>query len=93
MNNDRLSTRYMTIGEAALYLDVNRITIRRWLKSGNLKGERIGHFTLILKTDIYSIASQQGIVGQPVQLSDKPILSGKARQGRGKWLGARQADL
>ena len=44
---------------AALCLDVNRRTIRRWLKSGKLKGERIGHFTLILKDDVRKIAVQE----------------------------------
>jgi excisionase family DNA binding protein len=51
----------MTIGQAASYLDVNRITIRRWIQSGKLKGEKIGKVTLILKTDIFAIAYQSEI--------------------------------
>ena len=69
---NNLRAMYMTIGEAALYLDVNRLTIRRWLKSGRLNGERIGHFTLILKDDVRRIAIQERMVASKGRMDSIP---------------------
>jgi len=56
-----LSDVYVSIGQAASFLLVNRLTVRRWLEQGKLRGERIGRTTLILKEDVWSVAQQRGI--------------------------------
>ena len=56
-----LSDRYITITEAALLLSVNRVTIRRWVKQGRLRAERIGKIKLTLRADILAIARERGI--------------------------------
>jgi len=50
---------YTTPGEASALLLVNRLTIRRWVKSGKLRGERVGSITLILKEDVQRIAQKR----------------------------------
>jgi excisionase family DNA binding protein len=54
----RLSDQYVSIGQAASLLSVNRATIRRWLKGGRLRGESIGRVTLIPKQDVLFITQQ-----------------------------------
>jgi excisionase family DNA binding protein len=58
----RLSDFHVTIGHAADMLLVNRTTVRRWIKEGKLRGERLGTTTLILKEDVRHIGSGRGIV-------------------------------
>jgi hypothetical protein len=40
---------------------VNRITIRRWVRKGKLKGEKVDWITLIPKQDVLAIAQRRGI--------------------------------
>ena len=47
---------YLTIGGTAAALAVNRITVRRWLQSGRLHGERVGKVTLIPKAEVEALA-------------------------------------
>jgi len=70
--DNNIRTMYMTIGEATSYLDINRLTIRRWLKSGRLNGERIGHFTLILKDDVHKIAIQERMFASKGRMDSSP---------------------
>jgi excisionase family DNA binding protein len=55
-----LSDVYVTIGQASRLSLVNRATIRRWIKTGRLKGEKMGLVTLILKDDVIKIAKERG---------------------------------
>ncbi len=48
-----LASIYMTPCQAAQLLNVNRLTIRRWVQHGKLRGERIGNITLILQEDVF----------------------------------------
>ena len=57
----RLSDVYVSVGQAASLLLVNRLTIQRWVKQGKLRGERIGRTTLIPKEDVWSVAQERGI--------------------------------
>jgi len=50
----------MTTEQAATYLHVSTLTIRRWVKEGKLRGERIGWQTLVMKEDIRRIALRSG---------------------------------
>ena len=43
---------YVTTGQAAAILHVNRLTIQRWVKSGKLTGEAVGRITLIPKDEV-----------------------------------------
>ena len=52
-----LRERYFTTGQAAVYLSVNRLTIRRWVQAGKLSGERIGLFTLIPRQEVEQLAA------------------------------------
>ena len=52
---DIIST-YITTGQAASLLNVNRLTVRRWIKAGRLTGYRIGNFTLINKFEVEKLA-------------------------------------
>jgi len=54
-----LSGTYVSIGQAASILNVNRLTIRHWLQKGKLRGQRIGLVTLILKNDVSAIDQQK----------------------------------
>ena len=59
---------YTTPGEAAKLLLVNRLTILRWVKSGKLRGERIGRIYLILKEDAWRIAKEHRIRVREIKL-------------------------
>lgn len=54
-NTGHLAMMYMTTGQVALYLTVNRITVQRWLKSGQLSGERVGNVTLIPRAEVEAL--------------------------------------
>ena len=41
-----------TITEAARLLGVNRVTIRRWIKTGKLNAENIGGVVLLQKSQV-----------------------------------------
>jgi len=55
----KLSELYLTTGQAASRLGVNRLTIQRWVKSGRLPGEVVGYVTLILRADIERLANER----------------------------------
>jgi hypothetical protein len=51
-NIDDIITSYITTGQGGILLNVNRLTIRRWVKSGRLTGHIIANFTLISRLEI-----------------------------------------
>ncbi len=48
-----------TLTESADKLGVNRLTIRRWIKSGKLEAERIGGVVLIERSIIDSLKTSR----------------------------------
>lgn len=56
-----LADLYMTPSQAASALSVNRLTVRRWVASGRVLGERVGTITLIWRADIEREARARGI--------------------------------
>ena len=50
---------YLTVPEAARYLQVNEETIRRNVRSGRLKAEKIGNQWFIRKNDLSSFEDVQ----------------------------------
>lgn len=57
-----LADSYVSISQAASLLSVSRLTIYRWMKRGELTGERIASVTLIPKSEVLAIAKQRGII-------------------------------
>ena len=55
MNDSDISNIYITTGQAAAILNVNRLTIQRWVKAKKLTGHRVGHFMLISKEDVRNL--------------------------------------
>ncbi len=51
--------KYLTVPEAARYLQVNEETIRRNVRSGRLKAEKIGNQWFIRKNDLPSYEEVQ----------------------------------
>jgi excisionase family DNA binding protein len=58
MDRVRLSDLYASITQTASILHVNRAIVRRWIKEGKLKGEKIGQTTLIPKEDVLTLIQQ-----------------------------------
>ena len=54
-----LADLYVTTGQAAAALWVNRLTIQRWVKSGKLSGERVGSVTLIPKVEVERLVARR----------------------------------
>ena len=50
---------YLTTGEAAAILQVNRLTVRRWVKAGKLWGEPVGQVTLLRKDEVHRLAAER----------------------------------
>lgn len=50
---------YVTIGQAADLLLVDRSTITRWIKRGKLRGQKMGMVTLIFKNDVLALARER----------------------------------
>ena len=50
--NAMTDDRWYTTAEAARLLKVTRYTIRKWLRSGTLKGRKVGRGWLIAKTSV-----------------------------------------
>ena len=50
---------FCTLTEAAEQLDVNRLTIRRWINSGKLQSQRIGGVVLIERSEVERPARQK----------------------------------
>ena len=48
-----LKDNYYTVSQVAQELNVTRQTIYRWIKNGNLKGEKIGRETLVEKSEVF----------------------------------------
>ena len=55
-----LSDTYITPNQATKLIPVNRLTIRRWVKEGKLRGEMVDRITLILKEDVVRLAESYG---------------------------------
>ena len=47
-----ISGTFYTLGEVAQLLAKNRLTIRRWIRSGKLDGQRLGSVVLIRKEEV-----------------------------------------
>ncbi len=58
----RLSELYVSIGNAAKLLSVNRLTIRRWINQGKLQAEAIGRTTIVSKEELKRIAQERKII-------------------------------
>ena len=66
----QLSDIFMTTGQVARALSVNRLTVQRWVNSGVLSGERIGSFTLIPKGEVRALAISRFAAGLLRQVPD-----------------------
>ena len=44
-----------TVKEAAAYLDIAEITLRRWIKSGNIKHQRVGRNIVFDPDDLKTV--------------------------------------
>lgn len=66
-----LSDIYMLTGQAAALLMVNRLTVQRWVKTGRLRGERVGYVTLIDKQQVEQIATERGQVEAALKLGSE----------------------
>lgn len=47
-----ISGTFYSLGEAADILSKNRLTIRRWLGKGKIKGQRVGNMVLIEEAEV-----------------------------------------
>ncbi len=54
-----LSEIYLTTGQAAALLRVNRLTVRRWVQAGRLSGQRVGNVTLIDRQQVEQMAAER----------------------------------
>ena len=52
-----LADRYVLTGQAATMLNVNRLTVQRWVRAGLLRGERGGYVTLIDRAQVEQLAN------------------------------------
>ena len=50
---------YVTAGQAATLLQVSRLSVWRWVKSGKLAGERVGKITLISRAEVEELALER----------------------------------
>lgn len=50
-----LQEMFLTTGQAAAALNVNRLTIQRWVNAGRLNGQRVGNVTLIPRDEVESL--------------------------------------
>ena len=58
-NANSLNELYMTTGAAAAYLSVAMPTVRWYVKSGKLRGEKVGTFMLVLRADVERLARER----------------------------------
>lgn len=54
-----ISGTFYTLGEVAVALKKNRLTVRRWIQSGKLSVTRLGCVALITKEDLDRLLSEQ----------------------------------
>lgn len=54
-----IDSKYITTGQAAAILYVNRLTVRRWVKAGKLSGWRVGNVTLLNKGEVEKMAVER----------------------------------
>ncbi len=50
---------YLTTGQAATMLGVNRLTIRRWVAAGRVRGQLVGNVTLIDRQQVEQMAAER----------------------------------
>ena len=50
---------YVTTGQAAVLLQVSRLTVWRWVKSGKLSGEQVGKIILIPRAEVEELALER----------------------------------
>lgn len=56
-----LSDIYLTTGQAGKLVGVNGLTVRRWVKTGRLTGERVGRQILVQREQLLAlIAAREG---------------------------------
>ena len=51
--------KFLTVEEAALALQVNTDTVRRWLRQGELKGRKLGRIWRIAQSDLASVGKAE----------------------------------
>ena len=54
-----ISGNYVTKAQAAAMLNVNRLTIWRWVKTGKLKAEKVGRELLIKRDDLSQLTKNK----------------------------------
>jgi excisionase family DNA binding protein len=54
-----ISGTFVSLGEAAIILGRNRNTIARWIRTGKIKGERIGNLVLIRQEELERLKAAQ----------------------------------
>ena len=56
-----LSDIYLTTGQAGKLVGVNRLTVRRWVQTGRLTGERVGRQILVQREQLLRLmATRKG---------------------------------
>jgi len=56
-NGTRTAPRFFTVGDIADLLDVSTRSVRRWIKSGDLRVHRFGAAVRISESDLKAFAS------------------------------------
>lgn len=55
----QITEHFYTLTEAAARLDVNRVTIRRWIQTGKLTAQRVGRVMFIDKSIVETMKYDQ----------------------------------
>ena len=56
----QVARHFMTTGEVAALLGVNRLTVERWASAGKARAQRVGRLILIERESVREIAVQRG---------------------------------
>ena len=59
-----ITANFYTQGEVAALLQVNRLTINRWMHAGRIRYERIGGVVLIEKTELERLKQERSAAGK-----------------------------
>ena len=55
---------YVTTGQAAAMLHLNRLTIQRWVNAGKLTSQRVGYVILIDRAEVERIAMERSTMAR-----------------------------
>jgi hypothetical protein len=64
---------WMTLSEAATYLQINPATAWSWARTGKLKAKRRGRVRMVRFTDVYDLGAARGIGQRIVLVEDNSI--------------------